>query len=113
MVTNVDLDVVIVSHRDGRWLEACLDSLDARAGECAFRATVVENGGAAIGLSETAHRRLLYMENLGFAAANNLGARGAAAEVLLFLNPDTELAEGTLERLARVMRERPQVGLVA
>ena len=35
---------------------------------------------------------MLYTENRGFAAANNAGARGSTADVLLFLNPDTELA---------------------
>ena len=30
-----------------------------------------------------------------------------------FLNPDTELVDGTLERLVQAMRDRPRVGLVA
>jgi N-acetylglucosaminyldiphosphoundecaprenol N-acetyl-beta-D-mannosaminyltransferase len=109
----VDLDVVIVSHRDEHWLQPCLDSLDAAAGACSFRTTVVENGGASIALAETQSRRVLYMENLGFAAANNVGARESAAEFLLFLNPDTELIEGSLELLVSAMRSDPGVGLLA
>jgi GT2 family glycosyltransferase len=108
----VDLEVVIVSHRDERWLKACVDSLDAATGRCAFRATIVENGGSPITLPESPGRRVLYTENLGFAAANNSGARDSAADFLLFLNPDTELKEGTLELLVASLRNRPQVGLL-
>ena len=108
----MDLEVVIVSHRDGRWLAACLASLERAAGLCAYRVTIVENGGSLIPLTECPTRRLIYSENRGFGAANNVGVRDSTADVLLFLNPDTELVEGTLERLARVMRERPQVGLL-
>ena len=110
---TVDLEVVIVSHCDERWLKPCVDSLDAAVGRCTYRATIVENGGSAISLAEDAARRVLYTENLGFAAANNEGARDSAAELLLFLNPDTELRCGTLEQLTELMRSRPGIGLLA
>jgi GT2 family glycosyltransferase len=109
----VDLDVVIVSHRDEGWLEACLNSLEAASGECAYRATIVENGGSPISLAKRPNRRVLYSTNRGFAAANNEGARASAADFLLFLNPDTELTHGTLEKLVRAMRDRSEVGLLS
>jgi GT2 family glycosyltransferase len=109
----VDLEVVIVSHRDAQWLEPCLESLAEAAGACDYRATIVENGGSQISLREGPDRRVLYMQNLGFGAANNEGARGSAADFLLFLNPDTELTGGSLEFLVKAMRTRPEVGLVA
>ena len=56
---------------------------------------------------------MLYAENRGFAAANNAGARGSTAAVLLFLNPDTELVRGNLELLVASLRDRPEVGLLA
>jgi GT2 family glycosyltransferase len=93
-------------------LESCLRSLAAGAGDCTYRATIVENGGAPLFLRE-APERLLYTENRGFAAANNAGARGSAADILLFLNPDTELARGTLGLLVASLREQPEVGLLA
>jgi N-acetylglucosaminyl-diphospho-decaprenol L-rhamnosyltransferase len=109
----MDLEVVIVSHRDERWLAPCVASLDDAAGACAYRTTIVENGGSPISLPGSPTRRVIYMPNLGFAAANNVGARGSDADVLLFLNPDTELACGTLELLVQAVRERPKVGLLA
>jgi N-acetylglucosaminyl-diphospho-decaprenol L-rhamnosyltransferase len=109
----VDLEVVIASHCDEPWLEPCLKSLETAAGDCAYRATIVENGGTSVSLPESCHGRLLYMQNLGFAAANNAGAAVSDADFLLFLNPDTELASGTLELLVASMRKRPDVGLLA
>ena len=111
---KMDLEVIIVSHRDGRWLQPCVGSLESGAGACSYRKTIVENGGAwPLPLPETPTRRVLQMENLGFGAANNAGARGSAADLLLFLNPDTELVDGTLELLVASMRDRPRAGLLA
>ena len=109
----MDLEVVIVSHGDERWLQPCLDSLNKARGRCLYRATVVENGGAAISLPGAAPSRVLYVPNEGFGAANNAGARNSPADVLLFLNPDTEVSDGTLESLVEAMRSRPGVGLLA
>jgi N-acetylglucosaminyl-diphospho-decaprenol L-rhamnosyltransferase len=109
----VDLEVVIVSHRDERWLTRCVESLEDASGACAYRASIVENGGFPIALRATPRVRVLYTPNRGFGAANNAGALGSDAECLLFLNPDTELARGTLELLVKAFRERPEVGLIA
>jgi N-acetylglucosaminyl-diphospho-decaprenol L-rhamnosyltransferase len=109
----VDLEVVIVSHRDERWLTRCVESLEDAAGACAYRATIVENGGFPIALRASPRVRILYTPNRGFGAANNAGALASDAECLLFLNPDTELARGTLELLVKAFRERPEVGLIA
>lgn len=109
----MDLEVIIVSHRDEQWLNACLNSLADGSGTCTYRTTIVENGGSPISLPEIVGRRVLYVPNNGFAAANNAGASGSAADVLLFLNPDTELCCGTLEGLVKAIRDRPEVGLVA
>ncbi len=109
----MDLEVVIVSHRDGRWLEPCVASLKSRAGGCAYRTTIVENGRGTVPLAESETVRVLRVENRGFGAANNAGARDSTAAVILFLNPDTEQVDGTLERLVQTMRDEPDLGLVA
>jgi GT2 family glycosyltransferase len=109
----VDLEVVIVSHWDERWLAQCIESLEDAAGACAYRATIVENGGFPSSLRATPTRRVLYMPNVRFSAAKNAGAGGSDAEFLLFLDPDTALACGTLELLVNAIRRRPEVGLLA
>jgi GT2 family glycosyltransferase len=48
--------------------------------------------------------------NLGFAAGCNLGARNAAGDVLVFLNPDTVVAPGAIGALADAL-EDPSVAI--
>jgi GT2 family glycosyltransferase len=70
---------------------------------------VVDNGGDAEGREGvTVHRP---GRNLGFAAGNNLGARQATGDALVFLNPDTVVAPGALDQLVRPL-EDPAIGIV-
>ncbi len=52
-------------------------------------------------------------KNLGFAGANNLGAKLAQGEFLLFLNPDMRVTEGSLDIMVDWMRAHPNVGLAS
>ena len=49
-------------------------------------------------------------ENLGFAGGTNLAVERASADTLLLLNPDTEVREGALERLAGFVQSHAEVG---
>ncbi len=71
---------------------------------------VVDNGGDVEELDGVTVVR--PGENLGFAAGNNLGARQAKGDVLVFLNPDTVVAPGALEALVGPL-EDPTVGIVS
>jgi GT2 family glycosyltransferase len=52
-------------------------------------------------------------ELLTFARASNLAARATTAPYVLFLNDDTVIRPGAIERLADVLDDEPNVGLVA
>ncbi len=54
--------------------------------------------------------RAVPVVNRGFAHANNVAAATTDARYVLYLNADTELAEGTLAELVAAMDERPEVG---
>lgn len=51
-------------------------------------------------------------DNRGFAAANNQGAAGAAADYLLFFNPDCGMTPAGLARLAAVLDAHAEAGMV-
>ena len=98
------VQVVIVNWNSGRQLAECLESFAAVASDrvATTRITVVDNastdgscGGLPSSLPLTVIRN---RENRGFAAACNQGAAGSDADFLLFLNPDTQLSPGALER---------------
>jgi len=49
---------------------------------------------------------------LGFGKANNLARSRVRSDLVLFLNPDTELLENSLEPMVEFMRQHPDVGAV-
>jgi len=57
-------------------------------------------------------RLILNSDNLGFAGGNNQAAREAAGEYLIFLNNDTVVTQGWIERLLVQFQRDPGIGLV-
>jgi N-acetylglucosaminyl-diphospho-decaprenol L-rhamnosyltransferase len=109
-----DVCAIVVSHNGKRWLDAALDTLLERAGEIDLDVVVVDNGedGAAEYVEQRFERvRTLRCPNRGFGHANNRALETADARYVLFLNPDTELLEGTLADLVAALDRRPEVAL--
>ena len=50
--------------------------------------------------------------NLGFAAANNIGIRHSASEIVLLLNPDTRATGDAVDRLVSYLDARPDTAIV-
>lgn len=55
---------------------------------------------------------ILNSENIGFAGGNNQAAREATGEYLIFLNNDTVITQGWIERLLAQFQSDPGIGLV-
>jgi GT2 family glycosyltransferase len=105
------LSVVVVAYHSGQGLVRCLDALRREAPEA--EVVVVDNGGAGDDIGEERRDGLRIVvpdENVGFAAGANRGAAEASGDVLVFLNPDTVVASGALQRLASTLRH-PEIGL--
>jgi GT2 family glycosyltransferase len=75
---------------------------------------VVDNGGGGPEIEKARGidgvRVLEPDGNIGFAAGCNLGARQAQGDVIVFLNPDTVVADGALSQLEQAV-ENPSVGI--
>jgi N-acetylglucosaminyl-diphospho-decaprenol L-rhamnosyltransferase len=112
------LAVIVVSYNSAHWLRRCLSTLYERAGHLQMEVVVVDSGSRddtqGLVQREFPAVHLVVTENRGFAAANNRGLqslRGVRADWILFLNPDTELVDGTLADLISAVGRRPAVGL--
>jgi N-acetylglucosaminyl-diphospho-decaprenol L-rhamnosyltransferase len=98
------VDIVIVNWNAGPYLRDCLRSV-AAAQRSAFElgeVVLVDNASTDDSLDEIHDiplplRVLRNAENRGFAAACNQGARAGDADLVLFLNPDTQLFPETLD----------------
>ena len=108
-----DLAVIIVSTNEAQWLRPCLTTVFERAGDISIDVVVADNSSTD-GTPELARElgaRVVTCANRGFSHANNRALETCDARYVLFLNPDTEIVEGTFEELVRALDERPTVGL--
>lgn len=116
------LSVVIVSYNVKYFLEQCLSSLKK-----AIDTISIPHGGVEVFIVDNAsaddtpgfleplfpdYRFVRNKENNGFAKANNLALPLCHGEFVLFLNPDTILAEDTLDLCIRFFRESADAGAV-
>jgi GT2 family glycosyltransferase len=112
------LDVVIVTS-DGalRHMDRCLGSLRTAPYTLGPMVVhVVDNASTdgtperiASGFPEVRLHRL--DRNAGFCVANNVVLRETTADWVLVLNPDTEVFEGALDHMVRLMAARPEIGM--
>ena len=101
------VDVIIVNWNAGHLLRECLDSFAtvARDDVTLGNVIVVDNASRDDSLAALEDlfgklplKIIRNSENRGFAAACNQGAAASTADFLLFLNPDTRLTAGALEK---------------
>jgi N-acetylglucosaminyl-diphospho-decaprenol L-rhamnosyltransferase len=111
-----DIAIITVSTSEAHWLRSCLSTVFAHMGDVSSDVVVVDNesrdGTADVVATEFPGARVVPSRNHGFSHANNRGLMTCDARYVLFLNPDTEIVEGTFEELVRAMDARPTVGLI-
>lgn len=108
------ISVIIVNHDGEDHLGRCLESLEGSGAEVLMVDNASRDGSLALVRERFPEVKVLPREqNLGFAAANNLGAAKASGETLLLLNADAWLEAGALDLLAAKLGRNPDVGLVA
>jgi GT2 family glycosyltransferase len=110
------LSVIIVSYNVTHFLEQCLSSvLSATPLSEKVEIIVVDNNSlddsCAMVLQKFPEVQLIQNKtNTGFSAANNQGIKESSGEFVLLLNPDTVIAEDTLELCLSFMEKTPDCG---
>lgn len=103
-----DISVIIVNHNAAPYVRGAIASLKA-ATVRSFETIVMDNSdGPTDDCGADIHR---MVENRGFGTACNQGAALASGELLLFLNPDSELQPGALDAVCRMLEESENAGL--
>jgi N-acetylglucosaminyl-diphospho-decaprenol L-rhamnosyltransferase len=112
-----ELSIVIVNWNSADYVMACIRSIREQTSSVRYEIIVVDNAsfdGCGERLAQE-HPGVIFLQspyNLGFAEANNLGAKHAKGFVLLFLNPDTELQDRAIERLYTKFKRLDDAGIV-
>lgn len=114
---SADIAVVVVNYNTGDYLAKCLRSVVDSAGDARLELVVVDNesrdGSAERAVGAVPEARLIRNRtNRGFAAAANQGIRATRAEHVMLLNPDAEVAAGTLAGLLKVASDNPRAGAI-
>ena len=113
----MELSVIIVNHNARADLENCLSSLYQNTTLRPLEVLVVDNASRD-GSLEMLARQFPEVhvtpssENVGFATANNMAMREAHGRFLLLLNNDTLVRPGAVDTILRMMRERPELGVL-
>jgi N-acetylglucosaminyl-diphospho-decaprenol L-rhamnosyltransferase len=101
--------IVVVTWNVAGELAELLDTISTHLAE-PFEIVVVDNASSdrtpAVAKAWKGPLRLIGLEeNVGFGAANNHGVRAARYDVVVMLNPDTLLVDGSIRDLAQLAQE--------
>jgi len=107
------ISILIVNFNTAHELVACLQSIERCAATIPHEIIVVDNGSTdgsveAVRGRFPAAQLIANQENLGFPKANNQALPLVRGEYILFLNPDSELQPGTLERMLAELAGFPE-----
>ena len=112
----VKISVIIVNHNAGAALDNCLASVIDKV----FEVVVVDNHSEPENFEPvvscfekyTPFRVVRLLKNTGFSAGCNAGVAVSSGDYLLFLNPDCICLADLFEKLAEVLNNNPQAGIV-
>lgn len=116
-MTDMDVSIIIVNWNSKDLLRQCLLSVQQHTHGLAYE-TIVVDSGSFDGVGEMLAREFPVVtfvqseSNVGFAVANNLGRKSATGDLLLFLNPDTELLGNSVLEMAQHLGRFPGDGAV-
>jgi N-acetylglucosaminyl-diphospho-decaprenol L-rhamnosyltransferase len=112
-----DLSIIIINWKSAAFTSHCLASIEGTASGLKYEVIVVDNASYD-GCAEMVSREFSGVvfiqseQNLGFARANNLAFSHCHGRNVLFLNPDTEVREGALQKLVASLDSIPDAGMV-
>ena len=110
----MDLSVIIINHNTKELTAQTIASVQEQTRDISFEIVVVDNStdlSKQYELEDYLNLKVLYgIENRGFGHACNLGAQKAEGRYLLFLNSDTIVHDGALQKCVEYMKSHPDIG---
>lgn len=108
---------VIVSYNTLPLTRAAMTSISKFASQFPHEVILVDNHStdgsvAALRLEFAGLKEIALEENLGFAAANNAGAKLAGGDWLILMNSDAELLADTMPAIDDLLRRNPQLDVL-
>jgi len=113
----MDLSIIIVNYNVRHFLEQCLETCCKAIQGLSAEIIVVDNNSVDQSCEMVKNlfpsvKLISSTENYGFAKANNIGLKMASGKFILFLNPDTIIAEDCFKECLDFMKAHPDAGAV-
>jgi GT2 family glycosyltransferase len=114
----MNLSIIIVNWNSTDYLRPCLASIYKETRGVTFEVIVVDNASSDVSCRDLieseypAAQLLMSRVNLGFAGGSNAGYELSSGEVLLFLNPDTEIKANVFSRMVQELNSGDEIGAV-
>lgn len=110
LVQALDVSILIVTWNSERWIDRCLRSIPAACEGLAYEVVIHDNASADNTLQHLGGAQVLRSpENAGFARGMNQAFSVSRGRSVFLLNPDCELAPGTLTRLYQFLETHPTI----
>lgn len=116
-MTSVDLSIIIVNWNSKDYVQNCIASILANTFGIDYEIIVVDSAsfdgcGDMLQCLYPQVRFIQSERNVGFGRANNLGVKYTCGNVLLLLNPDTEVRDHAIKCLYTHLSKLPRAGVV-
>jgi len=111
------ISVVIVNYKVPHLLKKCVDALKKIDGRESVQIIIVDNdsGDESRNIITLDHPDVIWIQNSrneGFSKAVNLGLEKAAGNLILLLNPDTEIYPGSISACENFFTSHPDAGII-
>lgn len=113
-----ELDIIIVSYNVRRLIVDCLKSVyRQKSPKDNWRVIITDCASSDDSVKQIKKHfpQAILLEstvNLGFSKGNNLARKTADAEFILFLNPDTEVKDGAIQKCLKIFDGNPGIAVV-
>jgi GT2 family glycosyltransferase len=113
----MSLSILIVNWNSKDYLRKCLQTVQSTCADLSPQVVVVDGGsfdgcGEMLAAEFPETEFIQSRENLGFGKSNNLGFERISGDVLLLLNPDTELTPGAVQEMLAALERLPKPGII-
>lgn len=110
------LSIIIVNYNSAKVLQDCLRSIIIAELPFKYEVSIVDNASTEVLELDTNGFQNIKLnkneENIGFAAANNIGIKKAKGKYILLLNPDTIVNENSFQPMIQYLENHDVVGII-
>jgi len=112
---NKKLSVIIVNYKSADFLEKCVALVREKINEEFLEEIIIVNNDQKEKIELDLQDNLKIInnaKNVGFGAGNNVGAKLAKGDIVLFLNPDTEIISTEIEKVIALFNQDNKIDIV-